>query len=70
MNRSIARRLALMFALVALFVFTLVGAGLFAVLRSQLENHLRESLDDRAQIARLICNHGLTPENGACRVRS
>ncbi|MFM0379959.1 heavy metal sensor histidine kinase [Paraburkholderia strydomiana] len=62
MNRSIARRLALMFALVALFVFTLVGAGLFAVLRSQLENHLRESLDDRAQIARLICNHGLTPE--------
>jgi len=62
MNRSIARRLALMFALVALSVFTLVGAGLFAVLRSQLESHLRESLDDRAQIARLICNHGLTPE--------
>ena len=35
MNRSIARRLALMFALVALFVFTLVGTGLFLVLRTQ-----------------------------------
>ena len=32
-QRSIARRLAVMFALVALFVFSLVGSGLFLVLR-------------------------------------
>lgn len=62
MNRSIARRLALMFALVALSVFTLVGTGLFLVLRTQLEHHLRESLDDRVQIARIIVYHAVTPE--------
>ncbi|CAH2781289.1 MAG: Signal transduction histidine kinase [uncultured Paraburkholderia sp.] len=62
MNRSIARRLALMFALVALSVFTLVGIRLFLVLRTQLEHYLRESLDDRAQIARIIVYHAVTPE--------
>lgn len=62
MNRSIARRLAFMFAAVALFVFTLVGTGLFLVLRTQLELHLRESLDDRTQIARIIVYHAVTPE--------
>jgi two-component system, OmpR family, heavy metal sensor histidine kinase CusS len=62
MNRSIARRLAFMFAAVALFVFTLVGSGLFLVLRTQLEQHLRESLDDRTQIARIIVYHAGTPE--------
>ncbi|OLL28934.1 two-component sensor histidine kinase [Burkholderia sp. SRS-W-2-2016] len=62
MNRSIARRLASMFALVALFVFTLVGTGLFLVLRTQLEHHLRESLDDRTQIARIIVYHAVTPD--------
>lgn len=59
---SIARRLALMFAVVALFVFTLVGTGLFLVLRVQLEQHLRESLDDRAEIAHLMVMHTSTPE--------
>jgi hypothetical protein len=62
MNRSIARRLALMFAFVALLVFTLVGTGLFLVLRTQLEHHLRESLDDRTEIARIIVYHAVTPE--------
>jgi two-component system, OmpR family, heavy metal sensor histidine kinase CusS len=62
MNRSIARRLAFMFAMVALFVFTLVGSGLFLVLRAQLEHHLRESLDDRTEIARIIVYHATTPE--------
>jgi len=62
MNRSIARRLAFMFALVALFVFTLVGTGLFLVLRTQLEHHLRESLNDRTEIARIIVYHAITPE--------
>ena len=62
MNPSIARRLALMFALVALSVFTLVGSGLFFVLRSQLEHHLRESLDGRMEIAKIIVSHSTTPE--------
>ncbi|WP_341316149.1 heavy metal sensor histidine kinase [Paraburkholderia sp. IMGN_8] len=62
MNRSIARRLALMFALVALLVFTLVGTGLFLVLRTQLERHLRESLDGRTEVARIIVYHAGTPE--------
>jgi two-component system heavy metal sensor histidine kinase CusS len=62
MNRSIARRLALMFACTALFVFTGAGAGLFFVLNMQLERHLRESLDDRSEIARIIVFHASTPE--------
>ncbi|MDR5768533.1 MULTISPECIES: heavy metal sensor histidine kinase [unclassified Caballeronia] len=61
-QRSISRRLAVMFALVALFVFALVGSGLFLVLRVQLEQHLRDSLDNRAEIARLIVTHVSTPE--------
>lgn len=62
MNRSIARRLAMMFALVALSVFTLVGTGLFLVLRTQLDHHLRESLDDRMEIAKIIVYHAVTPD--------
>ncbi|SAL58618.1 heavy metal sensor signal transduction histidine kinase [Caballeronia humi] len=61
-KHSISRRLAAMFAVVALFVFTMVGTGLFLVLRAQLENHLRESLDTRAEIARLIVLHASTPD--------
>ncbi|SAL22311.1 heavy metal sensor signal transduction histidine kinase [Caballeronia terrestris] len=61
-KHSISRRLAAMFAVVALFVFTMVGTGLFLVLRTQLENHLRESLDTRAEIARLIVLHASTPD--------
>lgn len=62
MNRSIARRLSILFAVAALLVFTLVGTGLFVVLRVQLERHLRESLDDRSEIARIIVYHAVTPE--------
>jgi two-component system heavy metal sensor histidine kinase CusS len=62
MNRSIARRLAMMFALVALSVFTLVGSGLFLVMRAQLDHHLRESLDDRMEIAKIIVSHSITSE--------
>ncbi|BBU29388.1 two-component sensor histidine kinase [Burkholderia sp. THE68] len=61
-QRSIARRLAVMFALVALFVFSLVGSGLFLVLRVQLEQHLRDSLDNRAEVARLIVTHASNPD--------
>jgi hypothetical protein len=32
------------------------------VLRTQLEHHLRESLDDRTEIARIIVYHAVTPE--------
>ncbi|SAL84497.1 heavy metal sensor signal transduction histidine kinase [Caballeronia choica] len=62
MKHSISRRLAAMFAVVALFVFTMVGTGLFLVLRTQLEHHLRESLDTRAEIARLIVLHSTTAD--------
>ncbi|WP_150608326.1 heavy metal sensor histidine kinase [Pandoraea cepalis] len=62
MSHSISRRLAAMFAIVALSVFAMVGAGLFLMLRIQLERHLRESLDDRAQIAHIIVYHGATPQ--------
>ena len=62
MNRSIARRLAMMFALVALSVFTLVGTGLFLVMRVQLNHHLRESLDDRMEIAKIIVYHSVTAD--------
>lgn len=62
MTHSISRRLAAMFAVVALSVFALVGAALYLMLRVQLERHLRESLDDRAQIAHIIVYHGGTPE--------
>ncbi|AHB77886.1 Sensor protein CzcS [Pandoraea pnomenusa] len=61
-KHSISRRLAAMFAVVALSVFALVGAALDVMLRVQLERHLRESLDDRAQIAHIIVYHGSTPE--------
>ncbi|MDR5817762.1 MULTISPECIES: heavy metal sensor histidine kinase [unclassified Caballeronia] len=61
-HRSISRRLAVMFALVALFVFALVGSGLFLVLRMQLEQHLRDSLDNRAEVARLIVAHVSNPD--------
>lgn len=62
MNRSIARRLSVLFAVAALLVFALVGTGLFVVLRVQLDRHLRESLDDRTEIARIIVYHAVTPE--------
>jgi two-component system heavy metal sensor histidine kinase CusS len=58
-TRSIARRLALLFALVALSVFTLVDTGLFLVLRSQLEQRLRDSLDSRTEVARIIVHHAI-----------
>jgi len=59
---SIARRLALMFALAALAVFTAVGVGFFPVLRTQLDAHLRESLYDRAEVAKIIVFHATSPD--------
>ena len=57
MSRSISRRLALMSAAVSLVVFILVGAGLFVVVREQVLANLRESLDTRAELARMIIIH-------------
>lgn len=62
MSHSISRRLAAMFAIVALSVFALVGTALYVMLRIQLERHLRESLEDRARVAHIIVFHGGTPE--------
>lgn len=62
MKLSIAGRLATMFALVALLVFTLIGVGLFPVIHAQLDAQLRESLDDRMAVANIIVYHANTPE--------
>jgi two-component system heavy metal sensor histidine kinase CusS len=56
-SRSISRRLSVMFAVVSLVVFTLVGVGLFLVMQRQLLGELRATLDTRAEIARLIVSH-------------
>ncbi len=57
MKRSISLRLSAMFAAVSLVVFTLTGAGLFVMMKRQLLNELRETLDTRARIAALIVSH-------------
>ncbi|TAM05138.1 MAG: two-component sensor histidine kinase [Paraburkholderia sp.] len=57
MKRSISLRLSAMFAAVSLVVFTLTGTGLFLLMRTQLFNEARETLDTRARIARLIVEH-------------
>jgi two-component system, OmpR family, heavy metal sensor histidine kinase CusS len=57
MKRSISLRLSAMFAAVSLVVFTLTGTGLFLLMRNQLFDELRETLDARAHIASLIVLH-------------
>jgi len=60
MKRSISLRLSAMFAAVSLVVFTLTGSGLFILMRRQLFDELRETLDTRARIAALIVGHAPT----------
>jgi two-component system, OmpR family, heavy metal sensor histidine kinase CusS len=55
--RSISLRLSILFAATSLAVFTLVGVGLFAVMRYQLTAELRATLDTRADVARLLTAH-------------
>ncbi|WP_042337439.1 heavy metal sensor histidine kinase [Paraburkholderia ferrariae] len=57
MKHSISLRLSAMFAAVSLVVFTLTGTGLFLLMRNQLMDELRETLDTRARIASLIVAH-------------
>jgi len=57
MKRSISLRLSVMFAAVSLVVFTLTGAGLFLLMKKQLFNEARDTLDARARIASLIVAH-------------
>jgi two-component system heavy metal sensor histidine kinase CusS len=57
MKRSISLRLSAMFAALSLVVFTLTGSGLFMLMKRQLFNELRETLDTRARIAELIVDH-------------
>ncbi|PXW17475.1 heavy metal sensor histidine kinase [Paraburkholderia caballeronis] len=65
MKRSISLRLSAMFAAVSLVVFTLTGTGLFMLMKRQLFNELRETLDTRARIASLIVSHAPTVEKWA-----
>lgn len=57
MKHSISLRLSAMFAAVSLIVFTLTGTGLFLLMKKQLFNEQRETLDTRARIAMLIVSH-------------
>jgi len=59
---SISRRLAVTFALMALAIFTLVGAGLMMSLRSQLELSTRQLLSSQLVVAREALYHTSTPE--------
>ncbi|AOJ83418.1 histidine kinase [Burkholderia savannae] len=60
MTRSISRRLSVLFGVASLFVFTLVGVGLFAMMERQLFAELRATLDTRTKIAAMIVSHGTT----------
>jgi len=57
MKRSISLRLSAMFAAVSLVVFSLTGTGLYLLMKKQLYNEARETLDTRARIAGLIVGH-------------
>jgi two-component system, OmpR family, heavy metal sensor histidine kinase CusS len=57
MKHSISLRLSAMFAAVSLVVFTLTGTGLFLLMKSQILDDLRETVDARAHIALLIVSH-------------
>ncbi|MFP6561767.1 heavy metal sensor histidine kinase [Paraburkholderia sp. B3] len=57
MKHSISLRLSAMFAAVSLVVFTLTGTGLFLLMKTQLLDDLRATVDARAHIALLIVSH-------------
>ncbi|WP_347557989.1 heavy metal sensor histidine kinase [Robbsia sp. KACC 23696] len=59
---SISRRLAVMFALMALAIFTLVGGGLMMSLGSQLEISTRQALANQLEVATLTLYHTSTRE--------
>lgn len=57
MKRSISLRLSAMFAALSLVVFTLTGAGLYLLVKKQLFDEARETLDARVRIAALVVVH-------------
>ena len=59
---SIAARLALMFALAATAIFTLMGAALFRVLDQELDHYQREQLQRRLTDLRYMLEHGRSPQ--------
>ncbi|GBH23352.1 heavy metal sensor histidine kinase [Burkholderia vietnamiensis] len=64
MKRSITLRLAAMFGIVSLPVFSLVGCGRFAVMERQLVAGLRGTIDTRAKVAQMIVSHATTARRG------
>ena len=62
MNRSIARRLAFMFAAVALFVFTLVGSGFSSCCVRNSNSICASRLMTARRSRRIIVYHAGTPE--------
>lgn len=62
MNASIAGRLAAMFALVALLVFSIIGVALHRVLERELARQQREELTTKLDIAELMVRRAVVPE--------
>ncbi|HMM74361.1 MAG TPA: heavy metal sensor histidine kinase [Gammaproteobacteria bacterium] len=62
MNPSIAGRLAAMFALVALLVFSIIGVALHRVLERELARQQREELTTKLDIAALMVSRAVLPE--------
>jgi two-component system heavy metal sensor histidine kinase CusS len=62
-RQSIAVRLAWMFALAALVVFSLVGAALHRVLYRELERHQIEELQTRVEVMQHMISRTDTPES-------
>lgn len=67
-RRSIALRLALMYALAAVAGFVLIGTALHQVLERELARHQREQVEGRLQDVRYMLEHGRSPQLAA-RVR-
>ena len=62
MNRSIALRLAAMFAVAALVVFALVGFALHRVLENALDRHQLEQLNTKFQMMKYTIVRTRTPD--------
>ncbi|MDQ7999951.1 MAG: heavy metal sensor histidine kinase [Bordetella sp.] len=61
-RNSIAIRLALMYAVVALVVFSLVGVALHQVLSRELARHRHEQVQGRLEDVRYLLVHGRSPQ--------
>jgi len=59
---SISARLALMFAVTAVAIFTLMGAALYRVLDRELDHYQREQMQGRLADLRYLLEHGRSPQ--------